>query len=253
MIVAWIPDECTAHHDSAPTRNRSAGLVRRRTEPAEGGDARQAGEQPEQVEPVGEDRGDDDDPAEVVRDREREQERAQRRREASAEGGHDGHGERDVGRRGHRPTLRFAVGQRVDEKVDRRRRRHPADGGDDGQSRPSRGAQLADGELALELETDDEEEEGEQPVRGPGREGEVEAELGRTHEGVGDRVVRLRPGGAGPHERDDTGDEQEQGTDVLGPKGVEEVSLSTLRQRPEEGPAVAVAPAGHHPSPTWSR
>ena len=65
----------------------------------------------------------------------------------------------------------------------RPRRRRPAagttippDGGDDRQRGPPRVAQVAGDELALELQTGDEEEDGEQPVGGPGAEAQVEVQ-----------------------------------------------------------------------------
>ena len=50
---------------------------------------------------------------------------------------------------------------------DQRRRHHSADGGGDGQGGTARVAQITRDELAVEFESDDEEEDGEQPVGGP--------------------------------------------------------------------------------------
>src|SRR5690606_18679247 len=62
--------------------------------------------------------------------------------------------------------------------------------------------QRAGDELLLELQTDDEEEDGEQPVGGPRGEAEVEVEACRSEGDTGQVRVDRPPGGVGPHERE---------------------------------------------------
>ena len=64
----------------------------------------------------------------------------------------------------------------VDRGVEQGRHDHPADRRGDRQGRAGGLAQVTGHELALELETGDEEEDRQQAVRGPRRQGQVEVQ-----------------------------------------------------------------------------
>ena len=68
----------------------------------------------------------------------------------------------------------------VDRHVDQRRADHAADRGGDRQHRPARIAQVPGDELAFQLESGDEEEDRQQPVGGPLRQGEVQVQRVRA-------------------------------------------------------------------------
>ena len=92
----------------------------------------------------------------------------------------------------------------------------PPIGRDDRHHRLRRRAQVADEELALELQPRDEEEDREQAVAGPLTDGEVEvAPLDADH-GVAQGEVGIRPGGVRQDEGGDGGGEQQRATDRLG-------------------------------------
>ena len=107
--------------------------------------------------------GDDDDGADVVDHGDRQQEHLERHRDTAAEQREHPKGKGDVG--GHRdaPTLlpRIAGG---DRQVEARGHHHATDRGEQRQQRGSPVAQFAHGELPLDLEADDEEEERHQAV-----------------------------------------------------------------------------------------
>ena len=111
-----------------------------------------------------------------------------------------------------------AVGAERDQHVDQRRHGHAADGGQDRQGGPLRVAQVAGDELALELEPDDEEEDRQQPVRGPGAEGEVEVERGRTDREVAQRLVGAAGGRVDPDQRHHGAEQQQRAADGLLPQ-----------------------------------
>ena len=84
---------------------------------------------------------------------------------------------------------------------------------------PCRVAQVTDDQLALELQPGDEEEDGEQPVRGPLPEGQVQVQRGRSDGEVAQRDVGLDPGGVRPDDRGDGGRQQQRAADRLGAQG----------------------------------
>jgi hypothetical protein len=118
---------------------------------------------------------DDEDRADVVGDREREQHDAEPGRHAGAEERHAADDEGDVG--GHRdaPAVR-GLTSRLEREVDRRRHHHAADRRHQRQHRLAGLPQLAEHQLALHLQADDEEEEHHQAVVDPVLERVLEAE-----------------------------------------------------------------------------
>ena len=92
----------------------------------------------------------------------------------------------------------------------------------------ARVAQLADDELALELDAGDEEEDGQQPVGSPRLQVEVEVQGRGSHHEVPQVVVRSRPRRAGPDERDGGGDQQQHATDGLLAQGLRDEPLSVV-------------------------
>ena len=112
--------------------------------------------------------------------------------------------ERGVGRHRRAPAAR-AVAARVERQEDRDRHRHAAERGGHGDPDPPPLAQLAQVELALGLEPDDEEVERHQALVDPlaqlvrdARAADPDRELGRPH-----RLVGVRPRRVRPHERGD--------------------------------------------------
>ena len=87
---------------------------------------------------------------------------------------------------------------------------HAADRGGDGQRGTAGVAQVTGDELALEFEADDEEEDGQQPVGGPGAQTQVEvqAEAVGADVQVAERLIGRRPRRVGPCDGDDGGDQQ---------------------------------------------
>ncbi len=110
--------------------------------------------------------GDDQHGQQVVDDREGGHEDAQSERCSLAEQGEDAEREGDVRRHRDAPagSPRAASG---DSEEDRGRHDGASHGGCDRQRRPACGGELADQDLALDLEADDEEEDGHEPVVDP--------------------------------------------------------------------------------------
>ncbi len=103
---------------------------------------------------------------EVVDDRRRGKEDAQFDRDARAHHDDERHREGGVGRHRHAPSVRPGSSGN-DQKIQRRRRDHAADRAGDRQRRRAPAREMADGELALDLETNDEKEHGQEPVVDP--------------------------------------------------------------------------------------
>ncbi len=131
--------------------------------------------QPRERQIVGVEDGDDHDGADVVGDGEGEQEQLRARRDPIADQGHDAHGERDVGRHRDAPAL-LGGGAGVERQIDRSRNQHAAQRGDGRQGDGPRVPEFSDHELALDLETDDEEEQRHQPVVDPLDERQIDVE-----------------------------------------------------------------------------
>ena len=116
---------------------------------------------------AGVEKRDDEDRAEVVKDRQRQQEDLQRRWHPLAQKRQNADGKGDVGRGGDGPA---ALGDRVrpvEDKEDQRRHRHAADRRHARQHHVARVLQLALHHLALQLKPDEEEEDRHQAVIDP--------------------------------------------------------------------------------------
>ena len=181
---------------------------------AEERDRHDGRDEPRQREAVAVEDRDDRDGDEVVDDREGEQERTQRRRQVRADDGEHRQRERDVGGRRDRPPLR-AVATGIDGGVDESGDGDAAHGRDDG-NRRSRGVlEIADDELVLELEADDEEEQCEQTVGRPVRDGHVEPEEVRADVRVAQHLIAVAPRRVRPRQRSHGSHEQQDATDGL--------------------------------------
>ena len=102
-------------------------------------------------------------------------------------------------------------------------------------------AQVADEELALELQPGDEEEDGEQAVARPVADGEVEvAPLDADH-GVAHGEVGIRPGGVGEHQGGDGGGEQQRAADRLGAQRVGDACASGQLGRLQDAAVVSAS------------
>jgi hypothetical protein len=128
-----------------------------------------------------EEQRDDGDRDEVVDDGQGEQERPQGWRQMGPDDGQHCEGEGDVGRRRDRPAAhRGAVAaEREDgDGIQDRGEGHPCEGGGDGDDRLGAVGKVAADELPFELDSRDEEEEGEQAVGRPLPEGEIQVQGG---------------------------------------------------------------------------
>ena len=136
-----------------------------------------------------------------------------------ADHGEHGEGEGDVGGGRDRPA---GTGSRIAERAedeDQRGNGHPADGGDHRHEGRLWVAEVAGDELALELETYEEEEHRQQPVRGPvaDRQVEVQPEDIPAEMGVAQAEVEVRREVRGQHRRGG-GDQQQDAADRLRPQ-----------------------------------
>ena len=196
------------------------------------------------VDVVGVEDRDHDDRADVVDDRHGEEEQLEGGRDPAAEQAEDADRHRDVG--GHRDAPAFGtVAAGVDRHVDQRRHDHPAEGGDGGERRPAGAAQLALDQLALDLEADDEEEDGHQTFVDPLLQVEIEGVIaeGDGQIGVPEVEVGVLPRRVRPDQGDHRGDDED---DAAGGLGVEE--LAQRRDDARAGPAVlrvGCSVAGH--------
>src|SRR5690606_25759036 len=129
--------------------------------PGEDDDQGEGDQQGGHVDLVGVEDGDDQQRAQVVDDRQRGEEDAKGKRDAAAEDRQNAKGEGDVG--GHRDAPAAEGGlTEVEQGVDGAGDDHAADGRDDGDGGPLRRGEFADEHLALDLQADDEEEDGHQ-------------------------------------------------------------------------------------------
>ena len=201
--VACTPEACTSVHATAASGQEDV----RRAAPGAGPGPRRraigstASARYVEVEVLGVEHRDHRDREQVVDHRQGEQERAQRDRQVGAEHGEDRQGEGDVGGRGDRPAAQRPAAAGRERDVDQRGHDHAADRGGHRQRRPARVAQVAGHELALQLQTGDEEEDGQQPVGRPGAEAQVEVQRLRPDDEVAQVVVGRRPRAVGPHQR----------------------------------------------------
>jgi len=156
---------------------------------------------------------DDQQRAEVVDDRQRDQEDLQSLGDARAEDRQRPEREGDVG--GHRdaPAVGTAAAG-IEAGVDQRRRHHAPDGGCDRQHRLVPLGQFADEKLALDLESDTEEEDRHQSVVDPVTQVQTQQLLarGNAERDVQDLLVGRRPRRVGPRQRQHGTDQQQQAT-----------------------------------------
>ena len=155
---------------------------------------------------------DHQDGADVVHDGQRQQHDAQARRNARAHDRQAAHGEGDVG--GHRdaPAARLRR-PRHEREVEGGRDDHAAQRGGERERGPTRVAKLAEHELALHLEPDDEEEDPHQAVVDPVLERvphlelaprEADLRLPQREEVLGERRVGEREGRHREDEQNDS-------------------------------------------------
>ena len=180
--VACTPEACTSVHVAAASGSSSHHeRTRRCTSTVNTASGDQRTQQRHQGQVGGEEHRDDRDREQVVDDGQGEQERAQRGRQAAADHREHRQGERDVGRgRDRPPRQRPLTGVPIDQDEDHRRDDHSADRGGDRQRRPAGVAQVPGDELPLEFQPGDEEEDRQQPVRGPRPQREVQVQRSRA-------------------------------------------------------------------------
>jgi hypothetical protein len=146
------------------------------------------------------------DGGDVVDHGQREQERLGPGRDSGAEQGQDPDGEGGVGGHGDGPAPgRRAAG--VEGQEDQGRDGRPGQGGQDGQAGPAGVAEASDGELAFDLQPDDQEEDGHQGVVDPMPHIPRQAPHGQlllpqALVGVGHRAVGQGQGGDGGGQQD---------------------------------------------------
>ena len=125
--------------------------------------------------------GNDDDRTQVVDDRERQQEDLQRRWYPGPQQRQHADRERDVGRSGNCPPGQGLGIPVIESDVNQRWNDHPPQCRDCRQARPSRRRQRANHHLALDFETDEQEEHRHQAVVDPVNQVLVDAGLADPH------------------------------------------------------------------------
>ena len=138
--------------------------------------------------------------------------------------------ERDVGRHRDAPAPWPPRPPGCTREVQERRDDHAADRRDHRQRRLPPVAQLAEDQLALDLEPDDEEEDRHQPVVDPVPQVELELRSARAGSPSGvcqSGVVARLPRRVGPHERDRRGHEEQDPARGLGGEEVPERARET--------------------------
>ena len=157
--------------------------------------------------------GDHGHRSQVVDDGQRDEKGQQPPWHPVAEQRHDTDGEGDVGR--HRdPPAAHSIGTGVEPDIEQRRHHHAADGGDHRQHGIADVRQLPHQHLALDLQSDHEEEDGHQAVVDPvvHRVLEDAAASGEAHLQVKQVLIGLVEGAVGDDQGDDgTADEQDAG------------------------------------------
>ena len=149
----------------------------------EHGQRQQRQQQPQRLQVVGVEQGDDGDRQQVVDHGQGEQERPQRGRQMGGDDRENGQREGDVGGGGDRPALRRRCRPRS-RRYSNAGDDHPADRGGHRHDGAVRVPQVTGHELAFEFQPGDEEEDRQQPVGGPLREGQVQMQRGGTDLGV---------------------------------------------------------------------
>lgn len=183
-------------------------------EPGDGGQGR-GDPEPEEVDVLGVEEGDDGECPDVIDDGEGEDEDAQLRGDAGAERGEDADDERGVGGDDDTPGPHLG-GAPGDGDEDERGNDESGDGTDDRQCRALPRAQFAEDDVLLHLEGDEEEEQHHHCVVDPVLKGHLEfGGAGDEPElRVDDGVVAVR-GQVGPQEGDGGGGEQNDGAGAL--------------------------------------
>ncbi|MNV50838.1 hypothetical protein D3C71_1428660 [compost metagenome] len=155
---------------------------------------------------------DDHHCAQVVDDGQGGQEDLQGGGDPRAEQGQDAQGKGDVGRRRNRPAVESGRSETLNGDIDQGRDRHARRSGDAGQgaTRPCR--QFSVQQLAFDLESDQEKEQGHQPVVDPVQ--RVEA----AERGVQRREIGVGDGRVGDRERQAGGDDQDDAAGGFVPK-----------------------------------
>ena len=111
--------------------------------------------------------GDDGNRPYIVEDRDAEEEGLEGRRDAVAEEGENTEGEGDIGRRRDRPSCHRVRISPVEERIECCRHEHSTGGGKRGEGRGRAARQVPLEHLPLELEPDQQEEDGHQAVVDP--------------------------------------------------------------------------------------
>ena len=221
--------------DRDPDDDRQRAAVgRQEAQRGEHGEEPDRDRQRHRVDRLGVDEDDDPERGEVVDDDQGEEEDPQPGGAARRRQGEGAERQRRVGRHRHPPAV-GAVAAAVDQQVDRDRRGDAAERRRRRDPDPGPLAQLAEVELALGLEPDDEEEQRHQPLVDPGVEvgvdpvrADLDAEVGRPEVGVG------AGGDVRPSQRcEDRGDEDDGAAGL----GAEEVAH---RRRQVAGPGGAL-------------
>ena len=128
------------------------------------------GHQHDEVDLLGVERRDDDDPEQVVDHCERQQERPQGERETAAEDRENCESEGDVGGGGDRPAVQpVRVADRHHDDVTERGRDHATHRGRNGNTGEFEIPEAPGHELVFQFDSDDEEEDRQQPVGRPVR------------------------------------------------------------------------------------
>jgi len=110
----------------------------------------------------------------------------------------------------------------VDGQVDQRGQDHAAECGRDRDEGGRQAAHLPSHELALQLESGDKEEDGQQPVCGPFLQAQVQQQGGRADREVPEMLVPRPRSGVGQDERSDRGGQQQRAAHRLGSQRISE-------------------------------
>ena len=194
--------------------------------------------------------GDDGDGEEIVDHSEGQQKRAQRSGQVGRQHREHRKRERDVGGDRHRPSVEVfgAACRQIDPDVDGGRHHHSADGGGDRQGGTAWITQISCDELAFEFQADDEEEDRQQSVGRPRRNGQAQMQGFRADRKLRHRAICVSPWRVGPHQRGTRGEEQQDAANGF----LAEYLGEALRLRPR---AARQQPkwTGHGPSVVISR
>ena len=125
------------------------------------------------------------------------------------------------------------LGAGVEHREDQRGNDHPAERGDDRQRRLLRVAELALRDLALDLESGDEEEQHHRHVVDPGPQVERDLVIADADHGLGvpEIGVAVGPRRVGPHHGNDRGGHEQHAGARLGPQEVGERADETVAGR----------------------